>query len=46
LDKSGLGFQKDEFSLHARKNNKEETKKPIANNTNSKSENQGNKKWK
>ncbi len=44
LDKSNLGFQKGEFSLHASKSNKEEPKKPIANNTSNKSENQGSKK--
>jgi len=37
LDKYGLGFQKGESSLHARKNIKEEPNKPIANNTSNKS---------
>jgi len=44
LDKSGLRFQKGDSSLHAGKNNKEQPKKTVANNTNKKSENQGNKK--
>lgn len=44
LDKSNLGFQKGESSLHERKNNKEEPKKPITNITSNKREIQGNKK--
>lgn len=44
LDKSDLGFQKGESSLHVGKNTKDEPNKPIANNTNNKSEIQGNKK--
>jgi len=44
FDKYGLRFKKGEFSLHAGKNKKEEPKKHVANNTSSKSENQGNQK--
>ena len=36
LDRSGLGFQKGEFSLHADNNNKEEPKIPVTNNNNKK----------
>lgn len=43
LDKYGIGFKKGESSVHAGKKNKDEPKKLVENNTNSKSENQGNK---
>jgi len=52
LDKSGLGFQKGKSTFHARKNNKEEPKNFVVNNTSNKSGNQvntnsnkRNKKW-
>jgi len=44
LDKSSLGLQKGESSLHVRKDIKEDSKKPVANNTSRKTDIQGNKK--
>lgn len=44
LDRSDLAFQNGKSSLHANKNNKQEPKKLVANNSSSKGTNQGNKK--